>query len=87
VAHPDLIIATSSPEFTTGHMVPMEVNGEQVNFLLNTGSAVTLLRLDVWKRCCTTTNELEKWSKAHLVEVDGTPLTVIGSRKTNCDWI
>jgi len=83
VAHPDLIIATSSPEFTTGHMVPTEVNGEQVNFLLDTGSAVTLLRQDVWKRCSTAANQLEKWDGARLVGVDGTPLSVIGSRKIN----
>jgi len=46
VAH----IATSSPEFTTGHMVHAKVNGEQVNSFLDTGYAVTFLRrLDVWK--------------------------------------
>ena len=78
MTHPDLHPLLS---FTTGHMVPTEVNGEQVNFLLYTSSAVTLLRLDVWKHCSATSNQLEKWNGACLVGVDGTPLTVIGSRK------
>ena len=40
-AHPNLVIATSSPEFTKGHMVPVQVNGRVLNFLLDTGSAAT----------------------------------------------
>ncbi|XP_065889700.1 uncharacterized protein [Dysidea avara] len=56
---------------------------KQVNFLLDTGSAVTLLRLDVWKQCCNMPDQLEMWNGTHLVGVDGTPLTVIGIRKIN----
>ena len=54
-----------------------------MNFLLDTGSAVTLLRLDVWKQCCNTPNQLERWNGTRLVGADGTPLTVIGIRKIN----
>ena len=82
-AHPDLVIVTSSPESTTGHMVRAKVNGQQVNFLLDTGSAVTLLRLDVWKQCCNMPDRLERWNGTRLVGVDSTPLTIIGIRKIN----
>ena len=61
-AHPNLAIATSSPEFSKSHMVPVKVNGTVINFLLDTGSAATLLRLDMWQQCRNTSHQLEKWA-------------------------
>ena len=82
-AHPNLAIATSSPEFSKSHMVPVKVNGTVINFLLDTGSAATLLRLDMWQQCRNTSHQLEKWVGTSLVGADGTPLPVNGTCKLN----
>jgi len=63
-AHPNLIIATSFPKY---HMVPVKVNGKEVKFLLNTGSAATLFRLNTWKQSKNKPDHLEKWNEASLV--------------------
>ena len=51
--------------------------------LLDTGSAVTLLRLDIWNQCKNDSNTLDQWSGPKLVGVNGTPLQVMGHCKIN----
>lgn len=80
-AHSSIAIATSSPESATGHKIHAEVNGKPMELLLDTGSAVTLLRLDMWNQCKGDLDQLEEWTGERLVGVDGTPLKVAGCYK------
>ena len=80
-AHPNVALATSSPKFAKGQMIQARVNGNPTELLLDTGSAVTLLRLDTWVRCKGDSDQLEQWTRQRLVGVDGTPLEVAGGCK------
>ena len=58
------------------------VNSVPTQFLLDTGSAVTLLRRDTWARITANCpQELEPHSFLKLVGVDGSPLTIHGRAK------
>ena len=51
-----------------------------LEFLLNTSSAATFLRLDMQKQCKNKSDLLEKWNGTNLVEVVGTLLMI----NSNC---
>ena len=76
-ARSNIAIASSSPELTKGHTIQATINGKPVHMLLDTGSAVTLLRLDIWSQCKDDSNKLKQWTGPKLVGVDGTPLQVV----------
>jgi len=50
-----------------------------VNFLLDTGSALTILRKDIWDQCKHSDECLTPWNELSLVGAEGTMLTVYGS--------
>ena len=52
------------------------VNKVTVTFLLDTGSALTILQKDVWDQC---KHSLTSWNELSLVGAEGTMLTVYRS--------
>ena len=62
-------------------MIQAKINGKSIQLLLDTGSAVTLLRFDAWTQCKSHTDKLEQWTGSKLVGVNGTPLQVAGYGK------
>ena len=54
------------------------VGGISVDFVLDTGAAVCLLRKDVWDRTNTTHRPLQPWNGSKLVSVDGSPVPFLG---------
>ena len=55
------------------------INGNTVVFLVDTGSALTILRKDIWERCKGPEQQLEPWCQKRLVGVEGSFLQVFGS--------
>ena len=53
------------------------VNLTPTSFVLDTGAAVTLLRLDHWNQ--TETTQLKPWDGANLISANGSPITVHGT--------
>ena len=53
------------------------VNQTPTSFVLDTGAAVTLLRLDHWNQ--TETTQLKPWDGANLISANGSPITVHGT--------
>ena len=79
VQNPHGVILTSPISPTRGFRLAGSVNGAAVSFLLDTGAAVTLLRLDTWERVMGREHvTLEPWQSATLLSAGGTPLTVHG---------
>ena len=79
VQNPHGVILTSPILPTHGFRLAGSVNGAAVSFLLDTGAAVTLLRLDTWERVMGREHvTLEPWQSATLIYAGGTPLTVHG---------
>ena len=63
---------------TGGYRLPGSINGVNLDLLLDTGAAVTLLREDVWKQIVPRPSDLKPWPGAALVSAGGMPLTVHG---------
>ena len=61
---------------TGGYRISGKVNGISASFLVDTGSAVTLIRDDIWRQTQIASNRLEPWTGRHLLEVDGSPLQI-----------
>ena len=59
--------------------VAATINNVPVTFLLDTGSALTILRKSIWDRCKQPDDKLEPWNQQSLVGVEGTTLRVYGS--------
>ena len=79
VQNPHGVILTSPISPTRGFRLAGSVNGAAVSFLLDTGAAVTLLRLDTWERVMGRDHvTLEPWQSATLLSAGRTPLTVHG---------
>ena len=55
-----------------------DVGGISINFVLDTGAAVCLLRKDVWDRANTKHCPLQPWNGSKLVSVDGSPVQFLG---------
>ena len=68
---------------TGGYRLTGSINGTNINLLLDTGAAVTLLREDVWKQLAPKPHSLEPWPGATLVSAGGMPLTVHGCACVN----
>ena len=63
---------------TGGYRLSGSINGTNLNLLLDTGAAVTLLRDDIWRKITPQPPSLEPWTGATLVSAGGMPLTVHG---------
>ena len=65
---------------TGGFRVDGAVNSTPISFLVDTGSAVTLIRKDTWDQMQSSakTQTLQRWSEFSLVGANGTPLDVCG---------
>ena len=74
---PDVITSSAFPITTKGHTVVVQVNGTTSSFLLDTGSAISLVSQDLWKKCHQEHDKLEPWTK-QLVSVDGSSVRVLG---------
>ena len=59
--------------------VAATINNVPVTFLLETGSALTILRKSIWDRCKQPDDKLEPWNQQSLVGAEGTTLRVYGS--------
>ena len=59
--------------------VAATINNVPVTFLLDTGSALTILRKSMWDRCKQPDDKLEPWNQQSLVGAEGTTLRVYGS--------
>ena len=64
-------------------------------FLVDTGSAITILCKSIWERCKRTEQQLVPWSQSRLVGAEGIQLNMYGSaslelimrlRSFNCLW-
>lgn len=74
----DLTVSAVTP--TGGFRVDGAVNGTPISFLVDTGSAVTLVRKDIWDQLQSSAEPqpLQRWSEYSLVGANGTPLDVYG---------
>ena len=73
----ELTVSVVTP--TGGFRVDGTVHGITASFLVDTGSAVTLIRKDIWEKMqVSKKGPLQPWSEHPLVGVDGTPLDVYG---------
>ena len=52
---------------------------QPVMFLVDTGSALTILRRDTWERCKKPDQQLVPWSQSRLIGAEGSQLHVFGS--------
>ena len=59
--------------------VAASINDVPVTFLLDTGSALTILRKSIWDRCKQPDDKLEPRNQKSLVGAEGTTLRVYGS--------
>ena len=55
------------------------LKGVGINFLIDTGAAVSLLHRSVWRRLSGVA--LETWTGPRLVSVDGSTLQILGGAK------
>ena len=46
----DLVTSSTFPGTINGHTVALQVNGTTASFLVDTGSAVSLIRHDLWDK-------------------------------------
>ena len=60
------------------YYLPARINDRRISFLVDTGSAFTILRRDTWEKTFPDNKELE-YSGKSFVSVDGTHLAVHGS--------
>ena len=55
------------------------INDKVVVFLVDTGSALTILRRDTWEKCKEPQQQLVPWCQSKLVGAEGSQLHVFGS--------
>ena len=76
---PERFVYTSSVSPTSGFRLSGVVNGISISLLVDTGAAVTLLRLDTWEQVAAKDPvALELWPAVRLLSAGGVPLTVHG---------
>ena len=73
----DVVTSSAFPVTIKGHTVAVQVNGATSSLLADTGSAISLIRQDLWKKCRREHDKLEPWTQ-RLVSVDGSPVSVLG---------
>ena len=67
---------------SSGFRLSGSVNGVGISLLVDTGAAVTLLRLDAWEQVVAQGPiSLEPWPTVRLLSAGGMPLTVHGRAK------
>ena len=59
--------------------VTATINDHVIMFLVNTGSALTILRRDIWEKCKAPEQQLVPWCQNKLVGAEGSRLHVFGS--------
>ena len=64
---------------SSAYKIPAFVNNICVNFLLDTGAAVSLIRKDVWEQVNAKKQQQLSPTGHRLVGVDGTPLKILGA--------
>ena len=64
---------------SSSYSVAATINGVSVTFLLDTGSALTILNKNIWDKCKQSDDHLEPWDQQSLVGAEGTTLKVYGS--------
>ena len=55
------------------------INDTVVMFLVDTGSALTILRRDIWEKCKEPQQQLVPWCQSTLIGAEGSQLHVFGS--------
>ena len=75
---PNGVVFSMSPVATKGQTVKAQINGITLLLLIDTGSAITLIGGDLWRKCKHDHEEPELWIKK-LVSVDGSHIKVLGS--------
>ena len=55
------------------------INDHVILFLVDTGSALTILRRDIWEKCRAPQQQLVPWCQNKLVGAEGSRLHVFGS--------
>ena len=55
------------------------INDTVVVFLVDTGSALTILRRDIWEKCKEPQQQLVPWCQSKLIGAEGSQLHVFGS--------
>ena len=73
--NPMISIVNSSSSFSVAAII----NNVPVTFLLDTESALTILRKSIWDGCKQPDDKLEPWNQQSLVGAEGTTLRVYGS--------
>ena len=73
--NPMISIVNPSSSFS----IAATINGVPVTFLLDTGSALTILNKAIWDKCKQSGEQLEPWHQQSLVGAEGTTLRVYGS--------
>jgi len=76
---PSLGIAISIVNPNFSFSVSGTMNDQPVMFLVDTGSALTILRRDTWERCKKPDQQLVPWSQSRLIGAEGSQLHVFGS--------
>ena len=66
-----------NPKFSFS--VTATINDKVVVFLVDTGSALTILRSDTWEKCKEPQQQLVPWCQSKLVAAEGSQLHVFGS--------
>ena len=81
--HDNNVTSHNTPTLTinnvSNYSVTVDVGGDQVPFLIDTGAAVSLIRGDVWDRIKPCNAPKVEPANTRLVGVDGAPLQVRGS--------
>ncbi|XP_065909335.1 uncharacterized protein [Dysidea avara] len=65
--------------------VTATINGSAVVFLVDSGSALTILRKDTWEKCKESGQNLRPWNQKRLVGAEGSQLRVFGSAEVTVD--
>ena len=65
--------------------VTATINGSAVVFLVDSGSALTILRKDTWEKCKESGQNLRPWNQKRLVGAEGSQLQVFGSAEVTVD--
>ena len=82
VQTPESTIYTLPVSPSSGFRLSGLVNGVGISLLVDTGAAVTLLRLDAWEQVVAQDPvSLEPWPTVRLLGAGGVPLTVHGCAK------
>ena len=66
---------------SSAYKIPAFINNIRVNFLLDAGAAVSLIRRDMWEQVNAKKQQQLSPIGHHLVGADGTPLKILGTAR------